>query len=371
MQQDNALRTFCRRLEILNFLKASHQLQPVSRIVEHLEDLGLLDPSATAEKNPEHTHFRKVQRDLKFLSANTPPADEDEQGEDNEFGLYFEAGDRHSFLWGVDQTINTDFSWTLMPDHMAVTLALAEKHLSSIMPSRYHQLLKSHYQTARQKLSGASKKYQPKQLENLVNSVVIDQRGLRLEAASVDEQILDTIYEALTLNRRLKLRYRGKTVVVHPHGVVIARPKIYLIAMKDGDNDIHQMRSYLVHRIAEINLVNLSVHTLPGFNLQQYVAEGAMEMKIENDESSYELVLQLTPPIGSNLIQDLRETPIAANQNLSQSSEEVYFLTAKVHRTYQLLNWILSLGKFATVLEPATIRSDIIHLTKEISNNYR
>lgn len=375
MPQDSALRTFCRRMEILNFLKESRQLRPVADIVEHLKDLDLLDPSA-AETHSAQSYDRKVQRDLKFL-YNNAPADEDdgEEGEEhesyNEFGLYNEPGGRHSFLWGIDHGANTDFSWATMPDHMALTLALAEKHLASIMPSRYHQLLNQHYQSARQKLSNASKKYQPKQLENLLNSVIIDQRGLRLEAASVDEQILDTIYEALCLQRRLQIRYKGKTVDIHPHGVVIARPKMYLLAMKSDDNKADQMRSYLIHRIEEISILKLTAKILPGFDLQAYVNEGGMEMQIDNDNSLHQLSIELKPGQHSNLIQDLEETPIAPDQQLSITETGTYILRANIQRTYQLLNWIISLGKAATVLSPAIIRDDITGLIKQIADNYR
>ena len=381
MKQDSALRTFCRRMEILNFLKESRQLRSVTDIVEHLKDLDLLDIIA-AETHSAQSYDRKIQRDLKFLYSNTSADEDDKDCGDNsaddetpenynEFGLYFEPGDRHSFLWGIDHGVDTDFSWATMPDHMALTLALAEKHRATIMPSRYHQLLNRHYQSARQKLSNASKKYQPKQLDNLLNSVIIDQRGLRLEAANVDEQILDTIYEALCLRRRLQIRYQGKTVDIHPHGVVIARPKMYLLAMKNDDSNIDQMRSYLIHRIEEISMLKLSANILPGFELQTYVNEGGMEMQIENDNSYYQLSIELKPGKNSNLIQDLKETPIAPDQMLSTTDTGTYILETNIQRTYQLLNWIISLGKAATVLTPAIVRNDITGLLKQISDNYQ
>jgi predicted DNA-binding transcriptional regulator YafY len=367
MSQENALHTFCRRMEILNFLKTSKQLRSVAEITEHLVMSGLLAQLPAHDTQSAQAQQRKVQRDLKFLSSDTGV---DEEGQFNEFGLISKPGIKHSNQWGIEQDIDADFSWASMPDHMAVTLALAEKHLAAIMPSRYHQLLSKHYQTARNKLSQASKKYQPKQLEKLLQSVVIEQRGLRLEAAKIDEQILDNIYEALILNRQLRIRYKNKTVIVHPYGVVIAQPKIYLIAMKEDEQDLTRLRSYLLHRISQIELMKLSARQLPGFDLSEYVAQGQMEMKIDNDHSFYALTIELNAPPGSNLIRDLQETPITSSQSLVAMNDNRYLLKARVQRSFQLINWILSLGASATVLEPIQIRQDIIKNLQAVRDNY-
>ncbi len=368
--RDEALRTFCRRLEILNFIKQHRQACSVMAITEHLIDSGLLDLPTRDSNSPDKSQLRKIQRDLQFLAGDE--SSQSEEGDNfNEFGLTKCAGGRHSYRWQIAQDPDIDFNWSTMPDHMAVTLALAEKHLASAMPSRYHQLLRQHYKTARHKLVQASKKYQPKQLQHLVDSVAVDQRGLRLEAAQIDEQILDTIYEALILRRRLQIRYKNKLIIIHPHGVVIARPKMYLLALKDVGPGNEKLRSYLIHRIQSINLLKQSAQLIANFKLQDYLAEGLMDVMIDKDIGVYQLQIKLQPDAQSNLLLDLYETPIAPDQQIMKSTDGSYLLTANVHRSYQLLNWIISLGQVATILRPACIRKDVIRHVQQIAANYQ
>jgi predicted DNA-binding transcriptional regulator YafY len=95
-----------------------------------------------------------------------------------------------------------------------------------------------------------------------------------------------------------------------------------------------------------------------------------MEMKIDNDHSFYALTIELNAPPGSNLIRDLQETPITSSQSLVAMNDNRYLLKARVQRSFQLINWILSLGASATVLEPIQIRQDIIKNLQAVRDNY-
>lgn len=366
MQQnsDNALQTFQRRLEILRFLKERTGFHSTDIIQQHLIDVGLLPiPSG---KLPSASIQRKLQRDLQLLWS----AGYEDEGEIfNEFGLQRRRGERNSFLWCIEEHPEDDFSAAVMPEHLAVSLALAEKHLVDLMPSKYHQLLQKHYQNARRKLLAASTHYQPRQLQRLLNSVIIEQRGLRLAAINVDESVLDTVYQALILNRRIKIQYKQKWVELHPHGVVFAKPKMYLLALKDSEQE-SKIRSYLLHRITAIELLQNSAQRIKGFDLEQFVHEGGLEVCIGEDQH-YTLRLLITASAQSNLIQDLQDTPIAADQCLTAQGENSWELTATVRRTYQLRNWLLALGAAATVIEPLEIRQDIKNHLQELLSNYR
>lgn len=360
---DNALQTFHRRLEILRYLRDHHGFHGTDDIQQHLIEIGLLaDPG---EKLPSPSTQRKLQRDLQFLWSATH---EDEDGVFNEFGLQRQRGERNSFLWRVENHPESDFSWDVMPEHLAVSLALAEKHLAGLMPSQYHHLLRKHYELARRKLLAASSRYQPRQLERLLNSVIIEQRGLRLPTIALDESVLDTIYQALILNRRIRIQYKQRWVELHPHGVVFARPKMYLLAVKEGEQ-AKKIRSYLLHRITAIELLALSANRLEGFDIEQFVQHGGMEVCI-SDDRFYRLRLHITAPAQSNLIQDLQDTPIADDQSLTTTGDNNWELTATVRKTYQLRNWLLSLGEAATVIAPDEIRDDIISQLQRMLNNY-
>jgi len=377
--------TFLRRLEILNFLKSKHNSVGTELILQHLINAGYLDSNETKQKS----QFRLIQRDLAFLLGRKTEVDdcEEEKNEldeyDNDFGLSAEQGLGKSRHWRLDPYQQLNYDFERMPAFMALALSVTQKHLTQVLPSSTQHELKRIFLNAESKLQKSEQKLSPVHYQRLTDSVEFFQRGQHLQTPHFEMSILDTIYRAILQGKRLSFTYRGqalsKKYELHPFGVAIMLPKLYLIGKKHEDiqNRISQQqsdntfRSFLVHKIKDIE-ISVQPNFVPDdFQIKTYLAAGNMDVLLDHSDSSqHELVLELSTTQYSNLISDLKESPISTSQSLTQLNNTTWHLKAEVKRTIQLKNWLLSLGFQAKIISPSIIRDDLIQALDAMRKNY-
>jgi predicted DNA-binding transcriptional regulator YafY len=384
------MKTFLRRLEILNFLRSQHTVVSTDSIVNHLENSGHLD----AHQNQTKSLFRLIQRDLSFLlgeksdeasaETNKEQLTYDSFDEyDNDFGLCVEKGSGKSLLWKLSPYQQLTYDFERMPAFMALALTLSEKHLKQVLPSETRAELKKLFDNAQEKLVKSEQKLSSRHYQRLSQSVEFFQRGQRLQAASFNPKILDTIYRAILLGKRISISYQrgqaSKEYELHPYGVVIMLPKLYLVAKKhevvakkhEASPDHEFFRSFLVHKIQDITIKQHTNHVPDNFNLRQYLDAGHMDVYLSfNDLDHHTLLLEITSSQNSNLIEDLKENPISPDQELQNINENIWQLTASVKRTIQLKNWLMALGNQAKVLSPKIIQEDLLQAIDAIRSRY-
>lgn len=377
------MRTFLRRLEILNFLRSQHTAISTDRIIHHLENSGHLD----ADQNQPKSILRLIQRDLNFLLGEKPdslselPHKEqltyDHLDEyDNDFGLSVEKGSGKGLLWKLSPYQQLSYDFERMPAFMALALTLSEKHLKQVLPSETREELKKVFDNAQEKLIKSEQKLSSRHYQRLSQSVEFFQRGQRLQAAPFNPNTLDTIYRAILLGKRVSISYQrgqsSKDYELHPYGIVIMLPKLYLVAKKhDATSEDASFRSFLVHKIQDIAISHQSNHVPDDFDLRQYLDNGHMDVYLSyDDKNNYTLLLEITASPTSNLIEDLTENPISHDQELQNINENIWQLTATVKRTIQLKNWLMALGSQAKVLSPKRIQQDLIHAIDAIRSRY-
>ncbi|KZY40151.1 hypothetical protein A3732_20480, partial [Oleiphilus sp. HI0050] len=334
-----------------------------------LSDAGYLDTQASKAKS----QFRLVQRDLKFLLGD----EIDDNDYHNEFGLSTEKGLGKSRLWRLDPYSLIGYSFEKMPDYMALALSISQKHLKQVLPVDTQNVLKSIFQEAQDKLLKQEKSISPKHYQRLTSAVEFFQRGQQLKAADFDLEMLNRIYSAILHRKRLILSYQSqgklKDYEVHPFGVAIMLPKIYLVAKKEGDmqKGDEAFRSFLIHKISDLSVSSHANAVPEDFELKSYLDQGNMDVLIDfQDAQTYTLELSITTGKHSNLIQDLHDNPISHDQELHHAHDDDWSLSATTKRTVQLRNWLMSLGPQAKVISPDIIKQDLIDNIDLIRANY-
>lgn len=368
------MKTFLRRLAILDYLRSSKVQKSTDEILNHLLSSDYLDSYtedgvANLPTEGNSSVRRTIQRDLNFLFGANDVLNEEG---DNDFGLEATRGTGKSLLWSLDPYSTLAYDFEKMPTYLALSFAMTQKHLSGIMPKNTLTEMERFFKNADTKLQKEASKISPQQFGRLKDSVEFYQRGQRLQAANYDINVLDTIYRAILKGKQLTINYRDKVYRVHPFGVVILLPKLYLVAKKDEDiAKPDEYRNFLIHKIDEIEVATQSSCVPDHFNLKSYLDEGNMDVFIDpTDKALYRLVLRFSISPSSNLIADLAENPISDDQQLTEKGESQYELTANVKRTVQLKNWILGLGRVATIVSPDIIRDDILFELKALMSNY-
>jgi predicted DNA-binding transcriptional regulator YafY len=374
------MQTFLRRLEILNFLthRKSSRLGPAGTdlIVQHLLDAGYLDGSSDKARS----QFRLVQRDLKFLLGDLI---DDEY--ENDFGLSMARGEGKSLMWALEPYQQLSYDFERMPAYMALAMQVSQKHLSQVLPSSTREELAILFEGAENKLQKAERKLSQQHYRRLTRAVEFYQRGQSLQAPDFETAILDRIYEAILRGRKVLIRYRSgqhaKDYTLHPYGVAIMMPKLYLIARKDEGSfaeplldqhsDDEGFRSFLLHKIESVELSPLSNSVPEDFELKAYLEDGNMDVLIHTqDAQEYDLVVDLYVEGGQKLLIDLNDSPLNLTQTLQSLSPGVWRLSAHVRRTIQLRNWLLSLGAQAKVLSPDIIREDLLTHLDQMRAHY-
>lgn len=379
------MKTFLRRLEILNFLRSQHTSVSTEVIINHLQQSGHLDSYQIQSKSL----FRLVQRDMNFLLGDKFEDSETVQFNnkekktidsfddyDNDFGLSVEKGKGKSLLWNLSPYQHLNYDFERMPAFMALALTLSEKHLKQVLPTDTRHELKKLFENAQEKLVKSEQKLSTRHYQRLSQSVEFFQRGQRLQAASFDPIILDTIYRAILLGKRINLSYQRGSVIqdyeLHPYGVVIMLPKLYLVAKKHNNTEGYEsFRSFLVHKIHSLNISQYNNQVPDEFSLKHYLNEGHMDVFLkQDDQQDHQLILEIEAMDQSNLIEDLRENPISEDQELKMINHKTWQLTAKVKRTIQLKNWLFSLGSQAKVISPNILKQDLIEALDAIRAHY-
>lgn len=370
------MKTFLRRLEILNFLRSQHQPVSTEAILHHLLNAGYLDSEDAQAKSL----MRLIQRDLTFLLGDKAEDDSTDDFEgskkeqstldefplfDNDFGLFMFKGQGKSLLWQLSPYQQLNYDFERMPAFMALALSVTEKHLKQVLPSDTREELKKLFELAHVKLNQSEQKLSSRHYQRLTRSVEFFQRGQRLHAAEFDPTILDTIYRAILLGKRLQISYKrqqhARDYELHPYGVVIMLPKLYLIARKHGDTDANSFRSFLIHKIESVSISNYPNEVPEDFDLRAYLDDGHMDVFIDSQgKQVHHLILEITAPKNSTLIEDLNENPISADQALLHLTASTWQLSATVRRTVQLRNWLLALGDAAKIISPSVLQDDLL-----------
>lgn len=366
------METFLRRLEILNYLRRHREPVGSDALIRHLIDAGYLDEASRQPRSQQ----RLVQRDLQFLLGDF---DEETRTHSNEFGLQMTRGTGKNQLWQLDpyQMIHYDFE--RMPAYMALTLRIAQRHLSPILPSGTRAELQHVFLQAEQKLTASQHKISSQQYQRLTQAVEFFQRGQRLQAADFDTAVLDRIYQAILQGKRLHISYRAsasqtKDYELHPYGIAIMLPKLYLVATKHSADQPRgpTFRSFLLHKIETASLSSYSNDVPDDFTMKAYLEEGNMDVLIDmQDPKRYTLVLDLFVDARHSLLGDLRDSPISPLQQLTRLSDTHWQLQAEVRRTIQLRNWLLSLGPLARIQQPAILQEDLLNWLAAMQARYQ
>lgn len=325
--------TLVRQWQMLQLLPRQPRRCTAQDLASQLRDRGWDVTERTVQRDLQS--LASVFRDIGILDNNRP----------------------YQWFWKKDTILNLP----AMDITTALALRLAEEHLSEILPEAVRRGLSNQFEQARQVLS------QAQQLATSWPSKVrVEQAGLRLQDPPLDHEILDAVQTALFAERQLQVDYKRadgerKAYTLHPLGLVWRGPVGYLIAHYGPDQ---VLRQFALHRMQQVVALAEPRVPLTGFDLQSWVDEGAMQVRVGEDN------LRLRLHLDERLASRLRETAIAPDQCVRPLSADRYELTATVADTQQLRSFLRSYGEFVEVMEPASLRAEFAAEARRLAQRY-
>lgn len=291
--------------------------------------------------------LRTVQRDLIKISASPL------------FPISSTEGKKPIRWFWIDNSSPMQFP--MMSTDEALTFKLAEMFLEPLLPPSVRSRLSGYFNLADKRL-GESK------FEDWIDKVGIIPNNLSLLPAEIEPSVLAVVYEALLKNKRFTATYQPlhhpeKVYEISPLGLVFRDNVIYLVATLFDYKDIKQL---VLHRFKNAELNERVVNPPEGFVLKNYIKQGRFNYPVDNNLQSISLKLRVNRLIK----QLLQESPLCAEQHITEIDEENYLIEAVVNNTEQLHWWIHSFGNRVELLEPIELREQFAKVSQALYAMY-
>lgn len=291
---------------------------------------------------------RTVERDLLSLSELFPLVSDER---DKPYG----------WSWSKDAPV---FNLPGLSHTEALTLAMVEQHLNTLLPSSTLQQLQPYFNAAKQHLSSIPQSERARSWLNKVRTVPPSQPLL---PPSIKPAVQQTVYEALLADRQLEIKYlkRGQEKAVeyriHPIAAVQRGHITYLYCRF---SDYEDLRTLAVHRIQSATMLDEKTNVPTGFSIDDVISSGEFGFC-----SGGEITLEAIFYNGAG--DHLFETQIARNQTLIELENGAVKLVATLPNTLQLGWWILGMGDGVEVIQPKKLRNQIAATIDKMQARYR
>jgi len=253
-----------------------------------------------------------------------------------------------------------DFSSVDLAD--ALSLVLAEQTLEKLLPASMLTALQPRFALARSKLAALGNH----RFAKWADKVRYVPTTMSLIPPKVDARVLATVQEALLQERQVLVTYTGPQdkkagdIPLHPLSLIQRGSTPYLVATAYNYTDL---RLYAIHRIKKAVLSKEPVVPPADYNIDRYLASGAMEF-------GSHAIITLKAWVSNELGIYLSETPLSESQTI-KTKQGRHLLTAKVTDSWQLRWWILSQGVAIEVVSPQSLRKEIITTLNNAVAPYR
>jgi predicted DNA-binding transcriptional regulator YafY len=246
----------------------------------------------------------------------------------------------------------------------ALTIALAEKHLKTLLPKNSYRKIETYFKQARQTLSVEDKS----KLRRWTQKVRVFPRGQPLEIATIRKDIEKVIYEALLNDTKVRVLYRKRyaTVsseyIVSPLGLVSRNAVHYLICAVDHAPG--SIRYLPLHRFTKAVDLYDPVEIPEGFSLDRFLEKNSLGFLRSVNPVKLEVIFS------THAAYHLSETPLNKTQSITATRDGRVRIKATVADTSELRFWILGFGSSVEVVRPASLRKELSNTSKEMNKIY-
>jgi predicted DNA-binding transcriptional regulator YafY len=295
-----------------------------------------------------HAPIRTVQRDLVSLTLRWPMICDDSS---------------KPFRWSWEPDASGSM-FPVMDPAEALTIALAEQHLKSLLPNNSYRKIETYFKQARQTLSTIDKS----KLRRWTQKVRVFPRGQPLQMATIRKDIEQVIYEALLNDTKVRVLYRKRyaTVsseyIISPLGLVSRNAVHYLVCAVDHDPG--SIRYLPLHRFTKAVDLYEPAEIPEGFSLDSYLETNPLGFLRSVDPVNLEVIFS------AEAAYHLSETPLNKTQSITQTRDGRVRIKATVADTSELRFWILGFGSSAEVIRPTSLRKELSETSKEMHKVY-
>jgi len=237
-----------------------------------------------------------------------------------------------------------------MDPNTALTFTLVERFLAPLLPRSTFGRIRP-YLTQAQRILDA---LPATALGCWPAKVRVIHRGPPLRPPEIDEAILEAVTRGLLNGHRLDVAYRSREkgdlirCELNPLGLVVKGGLAYLVCTFWRYTDLRQV---VLHRVHRAEVLEAPAVVPKDFDFDRYIREGEFSYPVGEP-----IVLEAVFSRGAHL--HLQDTPLSADQQLTELDDERVLVRATVENTAELRWWLLGFGELVEVLAPADLREE-------------
>ncbi len=293
--------------------------------------------------------IRSVQRDLHELSTLLPDLKND--GSKSGIGWYWAKDSKILQIPAIDPTL-------------ALTFKLVDQFLSELVPKSVKDILQPYFESSDDVLNALG----DDRLAKWSDKIRVLPRTQPLLPASVNDEVLATIYQGLFESKQIQANYQRsdgeiKNYLLNPLGLVFRETSIYLVAsIKTYNDPLH----FALHRFNDCELLDSEIHAPENFVLDEYINSGSFGYA--DTENKMIKLTVIFNPIAAN---HLSESPLSLDQTLTKKRDGRIQVTATIKDTRQLKWWLLGFGDQVEVIKPKRLRDEFIEIVNNLVIQYQ
>jgi len=291
---------------------------------------------------------RTIQRDLMELSS-VFPVHADERARP------------YGWSWQANAAV---FDLPNLSTQEALAFAMVEDYLKPLLPHALLGQLQPYFKEARKRLTSDAPR---RGSGSWLGKIAVVQPTQALIPPKIDAAVQQAVTDALLHDRRLDAKYRRKGeresrgYVLNPLGLVQRGPVSYLLATVGAYDD---PLLFALHRFSAASMLDDPVARPKGFDLAGYLAaSGALHFGAGK-------TIRLEAVFDNAAAEHLHETPLSADQTVTDLGDGRVRVHASVLDTPQLKWWLLGLGAGVEVTAPAALRRWFVQTSRAVAAKY-
>lgn len=250
-----------------------------------------------------------------------------------------------------------------MTPSTALAINMLREHSHHLLPSQVHDNLQGFFAQATHKLETTPEN----PLYNWPSRIASLPSGFQLGQASINEQVMQTVEQALIHQKTLVIDYRprpprySKQYQINPLGLVARGHVYYLVATL---RDSGEYRHFVLHRVLSAELTSQQSSSPDDFDLSAYLEKGSMSFP---KKEVITLELKVAYIEGYHLL----ETPLSPEQEVTYPDSHHFIIRAEVNYTEELKWWLMSISDISQVLGPIDLRNELADSLKKAAQQYQ
>ncbi len=151
---------------------------------------------------------------------------------------------------------------------------------------------------------------------------------------------------------------------MYPYGIVYHKGSLYLVAFSRDHNKI---RHFKIDRVSGVDVQTLQFTPDANFNLQKHLSNS---FGIFGGEEHLGNPQKIRIRFSSEAARYVQEKAWHTSQRLTKEKDGSVILEVHLDHTHEIKSWVLGFGPKATVLEPASLRDEIVRDLEEVLKSY-